>query len=203
MAGGDEPRRATRRDVREAKMKTVSERFFPRSKKTDRNRVPRERRGVAVTPRARAAASPMRSRRAYLALLGASLALVALRQLVVSPPSPRLPVPSRRRALTQIARESETQRDFDFLPGTSGPGPTYWMLRDYAREVPAAEAERAILTRSNAMDAAWRSNAKRVTPGQVILLPSTLNRLAAAPWEWAAATVGLEPLGQALAWFGR
>ena len=41
-----------------------------------------------------------------------------------------------RRALLQIARESE-QVPFEFLPGTSGPAPNYWMLRDAHREIPA------------------------------------------------------------------
>ena len=33
----------------------------------------------------------------------------------------------------QILKESET----DFAPGTSGGGPTYWLYRDFHREVPA------------------------------------------------------------------
>ena len=40
-----------------------------------------------------------------------------------------------RRALRQIARESE-QVPFAFLPGTSGPAPNYWMLRDAHQEIP-------------------------------------------------------------------
>jgi hypothetical protein len=41
-----------------------------------------------------------------------------------------------RRALQQIARESE-QVPFEFLPGTSGPAPNNWMLKDAHREIPA------------------------------------------------------------------
>jgi hypothetical protein len=47
------------------------------------------------------------------------------------------PPQAPRRALKQIARESE-QGPFDFLPGASGPGPTNWMLRDASREIPAS-----------------------------------------------------------------
>lgn len=49
-----------------------------------------------------------------------------------------------RRALRQIARESE-QVPFEFLPGTSGPAPNYWMLRDAHREIPAAIGARPCL----------------------------------------------------------
>lgn len=49
-----------------------------------------------------------------------------------------------RRALRQIARESE-QVPFVFLPGTSGPAPNYWMLRDAHREIPATIGARPCL----------------------------------------------------------
>ena len=35
--------------------------------------------------------------------------------------------------MQQILKESKT----DFAPGTSGGGPTYWLYRDFHREVPA------------------------------------------------------------------
>ena len=64
------------------------------------------------------------------------LFLAAMCAVTVASGARRTPtgVVLRRNAL-QILKESET----DFAPGTSGGSPTYWLYRDFHREVPAME----------------------------------------------------------------
>ena len=57
-----------------------------------------------------------------------------------------------RRLPLQILKESET----DFAPGTSGGGPTYWLYRDFHREVPAQVEATGWILAGNMADRAER-----------------------------------------------
>ena len=57
-----------------------------------------------------------------------------------------------RRLPLQILKESDT----DFAPGTSGGGPTYWLYRDFHREVPAQVEATGWILAGNMADRAER-----------------------------------------------
>ena len=61
------------------------------------------------------------------------LFLAAMCAVTVASGARRTPTGVVLRRLQQILKESKT----DFAPGTSGGGPTYWLYRDFHREVPA------------------------------------------------------------------
>lgn len=61
------------------------------------------------------------------------LFLAAMCAVTVASGARRTPTGVVLRKPLQILKESKT----DFAPGTSGGGPTYWLYRDFHREVPA------------------------------------------------------------------
>ena len=112
----------------------------------------------------------------------ARLARVALAALALAPSGHR---PPPRRGLRQIALERDAApRWTELAPGTSGPGPTYWLPKAFVREDPPARLRDAVL----ALDAARDAYARAVfpptpTPEETA---AALRRASIAPLEWTA-----------------
>ena len=125
-----------------------------------------------------------RARLARLARLAlAALALASLRGALALAPSGHHPPP--RRGLRQIALERDAAPGWtELAPGTSGPGPTYWLPKAFVREDPPARLRDAVL----ALDAARDAYARAVfpptpTPEETA---AALRRASIAPLEWTA-----------------
>lgn len=93
----------------------------------------------------------------------------------------RRELPPPRRALRQIAleRDAEAYDFFELAPGTSGPAPTHWLLRDALEEIPA-EAARAFEVRAATFADAARRLVGAHTPARASSVPIAPAR------EWAA-----------------
>ena len=124
-----------------------------------------------------------RARLARLARLAlAALALASLRGALALAPSGHRPP---RRGLRQIALERDAAPEWtELAPGTSGPGPTYWLPKAFVREDPPARLRDAFL----ALDAARDAYARAVfpptpTPEETA---AALRRASIAPLEWTA-----------------
>ena len=80
------------------------------------------------------------------------LFLAAMCAVTVASGARRTPTGVVLRRLQQILKESKT----DFAPGTSGGGPTYWLYRDFHREVPAQVEATGWILAGNMADRAER-----------------------------------------------